>query len=332
VSAKELTITPQILGWLVHVMITFIIVVGCIAGSYPALFLSGFQPIEVLKGKLATGFKGGMFRNSLVVFQFSISIFLIIGTVVIYNQLKYIQNKDLGYDRDHVLIVNQVWTLGNKAKTFKQEVKQLAGVKSVTMTGYLPTNGANNNSSLFKDPVLDAKRAIQSSIWNVDEDYIPTLGIKMKSGRNFSIDMKTESSAIIINEAAAQLLGFSNPLNQILYLPMDSKASIMRPFHIIGVIKDFNFKSLRENVTPLVLFDSEDTGSLSIRISSSDIPSLLAQVKSKWKSMSPSLQFSYSFMDEDFDNNYRTEQRIGQIAISFTARARMIAARGLFCL
>lgn len=330
VSAKELTITPQIIGWLVPVMVTFIIVVGCIAGSYPALFLSGFQPIEVLKGKLAAGFKRGIFRSSLVVFQFSISIFLIIGTIVIYNQLKYIQNKDLGYDRDHVLIVNQVWTLGSKAKAFKQEIKQLAGVKSVTMTGFLPTNGANNNSSLFKDPVLDAKRAIQSAIWNVDEDYLPTMGIKIKTGRNFSAEMKTDSSAIIINEAAAQLLGFSNPINQLLYLPMDSKASIMKPFHIVGVIKNFNFKSLRDNVTPLILFDGEDTGCLSIRINSADIPSLLAQVKSKWKTISPNLQISYSFMDEDFDNNYRTEKRIGQIAISFTSLAIIIACLGLF--
>lgn len=330
VSAKELTITPQIIGWLLPVMIIFIIVVGCIAGSYPALFLSGFQPIEVLKGKLAAGFKGGVFRSSLVIFQFSISIFLIIGTIVIYNQLKYIQNKDLGYDRDHVLIVNQVWTLGNKAKTFKQEIKQLAGVKSVTMTGFLPTSGYNNNSTLFKDPVLDSKRAIQSSIWNVDEDYVPTLGIKMKAGRNFSIDMKTDSSAIIINEAAVQLLGFSNPINQLLYLPMDNKASVMKPFHIIGVIKNFNFKSLRENVTPLVLFDSEDTGALSIRINSTNIPGLLEQVKSKWKGVSPNLQISYSFMDEDFDNNYRTEQRIGQIAVSFTSLAIIIACLGLF--
>jgi putative ABC transport system permease protein len=330
VSAKELTITPQIVGWLVPVMITFIIVVGCLAGSYPALFLSGFQPIEVLKGKLAAGFKGGMFRSSLVVFQFSISIFLIIGTMVIYNQLKYIQNKDLGFDRDHVLIVQKVWALGKKAKTFKQEIKQLAGVKSATMTGYLPTSGTNNNSSLFKDPVLDAKKAVQSSIWNVDEDYIPTLGIKMKAGRNFSVDMKTDSSAIIINEAAAQLLGFSNPLNQLLYLPMDSKATVMKPFHIVGVIKDFNFRSLRENVTPLVLFDAEDTGSLSIRVNSANIPSLLAQIKNKWKAMSPDLQFDYSFMDEDFDNNYRAEQRIGKIAISFTSLAIVIACLGLF--
>jgi putative ABC transport system permease protein len=329
-SGKELTVTSQIMGWLLPVLAIFVIVVGCVAGSYPALFLSGFQPIEVLKGKLASGFKGGMLRSSLVVFQFAISIFLIIGTIVIYNQLKYIQSKDLGYNRDHVMIVQRVYTLGNKAKIFKQEIKQLAGVKSATLTGYLPTSGYNNNSSLFKDPVLDAKKALQSSIWNVDEDYIPTLGIKMAAGRNFSKDMSTDSTAIIINQAAVQLLGFSNPLNQNLYLPMDNMAKVMKRFHIIGVIKDFNFKSLRENVTPLVLFDSEDTGALSIRMSSADIPNLLAQVKSKWASMSPGLQFDYSFMDQDYEKNYYAEQRVGKIAIAFTSLAIVIACLGLF--
>ena len=329
-SGKELAVTPQVIAWLLPVLVIFVIVVGCIAGSYPALFLSGFQPIEVLKGKLATGFKGGTLRSSLVVFQFAISIFLIIGTIVIYNQLKYIQNKDLGYNREHVMIINRVWTLGNKAKTFKQEVKQLAGAKSVTMTGFLPTSGYNNNSSLFKDPVLDAKKAIQSSIWNVDEDYIPTLGIKLTVGRNFSRDMPTDSTGIIINQAAAQLLGFSNPLNQSLYLPMDNMAKVMKPYHIIGVMKDFNFKSLRENVTPLILFYGEDTGSLSIRMNSADIPALLSQVKAKWTSISPNLQFDYSFMDEDFDRNYRSEQRIGTIAVAFTSLAIIIACLGLF--
>lgn len=329
-SGKELVVTPQILGWLLPVLVLFIIIIGCLAGSYPALYLSGFQPIEVLKGKIAAGFKGGLLRSILVVFQFAISIVLIIGTLVIYNQLKYIQSRDLGYDREHVMIVNRVWTLGNKAKTFKQEVQRLAGVKSVTMTGFLPTSGYNNNSSLFKDPVLDAKKAIQSAIWNVDEDYVPTLGIKIKSGRNFSSKMKTDSTAIIINEAAEQLLAFSNPINQILYLPMDSKASVMKPFHIIGVMKNFNFRSLRENVTPLILFDAEDTGSLSIRMSSADIPGLLAQVKNKWAGMSPNLQFEYSFMDEDFDGIYRSEQRIGKISIAFTSLAIVIACLGLF--
>ena len=329
-AAKELIVTPQIVGWLVPVMLIFILVVGCLAGSYPALFLSGFKPIEVLKGKLSAGFRGGFLRSSLVVFQFAISIVLIIGTIVIYKQLQYIQNRDIGYDRDHVLIVNQVMTLGNKAKTFKQEVKQLAGVKSATMTGFLPTDGANNNSSVFKDPNLDAKRAVQSAIWYVDEDYLPTLGIKLKSGRNFSAEMKTDSDAIIINEAAEHLLGFQNPIDNSLYLPMDSKAKVMKRFHIIGVIRDFNFKSLKESVSPLVLFNSEDRGCLSIRMNSADIPSLLAQVKQKWTALSPNLQFNYSFMNEDYEGLYKTEQRTGKIAVAFTSLAVIIACLGLF--
>ena len=271
-----------------------------------------------------------MLRSSLVVFQFFISIVLIIGTVVIYNQLQYIQNKDVGYNRDHVMIINRTWTLGKKAKVFKDEIKQLAGVKNATMTGFLPTGGNNNNSSMFKDPVLDAKRAIQASIWTVDEDYIPTLDIKVKSGRNFSREMKTDTDAIIVNEAAEQLLGFKDPLNQLLYLPMDSKASIMKPFHIVGVIKNFNFKSLRETVTPLVLFDSEDTGALTVRMNSTDIPGLLAQLKSKWAGLSPNLQFDYSFMNENYEGNYRAEQRTGKIAVAFTSLAVIIACLGLF--
>jgi putative ABC transport system permease protein len=198
------------------------------------------------------------------------------------------------------------------------------------MTGYLPTDGANNNSSLFKDPVLDQKRAILSSIWFVDEDYVPTLGMKIIAGRNFSKDMATDSTAIILNEAAAKLLAFANPLNQKLYLPQDNMAKIMKPYHIVGVIKDFNFKSLRQNVTPMVLFNSEDRGALNIRMKSADIKILLDQVKAKWTTFSPNHAFNYSFMDKDFEKLYRTEQRTGQIAITFTSLAIVIACLGLF--
>ena len=329
-SGKELAITPHILLWLLPSLLVFIIVIGCLAGSYPAIYLSSFQPIEVLKGKLAAGFKNSVLRNVLVVGQFVISIGLIIGTLVIYNQLKYIESKDIGFNREHVMTVWDTWTLGDKAKTFKQEIKQLAGVENVSMTGYLPTDGANNNSSLFKDPVLDQKRAILSSVWSVDEDYIPTLGMKIVAGRNFSKDMATDSTAIIINESAAKLLNFSNPLNQILYEPRDNMAKIMKPYHIVGVIKDFNFKSLRENVTPMVLFNSEDRGALNIRMKSADIKTLLSQVKAKWAAFSPNHAFNYSFMDKDFEKLYRTEQRTGQIAVSFTSLAIIIACLGLF--
>lgn len=329
-AGKQLAITPGILLWLLPSLLVFIIVIGCLAGSYPAIYLSSFQPIQVLKGKLAAGFKNSVLRNVLVVGQFVISIGLIIGTLVIYNQLKYIENKDIGFNREHVMTVWDTWTLGDKAKTFKQEVKQLAGVQNVSMTGFLPTGGSDNNSSVFKDPVLDQKRAILSSIWFVDEDYIPTMGMKMVAGRNFSTQMSTDTTAIIINESAAKLLAFPNPLDQKLYVPQDNMAKIMKPYHIVGIVKDFNFKSLRENVTPMILFNSEDRGALNIRIKSSDIKALQEQIKNKWTAFSPNHAFNFSFMDQDFDKMYRAEQRQGQIAVSFTSLAIVIACLGLF--
>jgi putative ABC transport system permease protein len=329
-SGKELVVTGHLLLYVLPALLVLVIIIGCLAGSYPALFLSGFQPIDVLKGKLATGFKGGRLRSFLVVFQFAISIFLIIGTLVIYNQLKYIQNKDLGYNRDHVLIVENVWSLGNEAKTFKQQIKQLAGVQNATLTGALPTENYGNSNSLFKTPVADQKNAILPQLWTVDNDYIPTLGIKMVLGRNFSADMLTDSSAVIINETAAKMLAFSNPIDQKLYKPMDRQLKNLKQLHIIGVMKDFNFKSLRDNITPMVFQLNEDRGALSIRLNSSNIPALLAQVKSKWSALSPNQQFSYSFMDDDFDSIYRSEQRIWKIFIIFTSLAIIIACLGLF--
>lgn len=330
-AGKELIVTTQILSWLIPALFVIIIIIGCLAGSYPALFLSGFQPIDVLKGKLAAGFKGGALRSFLVVFQFAISIFLIIGTLVIYNQLKFIQNKDLGYNRDHILIVKNVWALGNGADAFKQEVRQVAGVQNATLSNSLPTdNGNDNTTSFFKDEVIDQKRAVLSHQWDVDEDYIATLDIKMVSGRNFSKDMATDSSGVIINEAFAKLLGYTNPTNQFIYRPANDQLTKMSKYHIIGVMKDFNFKSLRDNTPPLLLSLAPNMGVMSIRINTTDIPGLLAQVKNKWKDISPNQQFNYSFMEQDFDALYRSEQRMGAISVAFTSLAIIIACLGLF--
>jgi len=329
-SGKELTITVQTMVWIVPLMIALVLIIGALAGSYPALFLSGFQPIEVLKGKLASGFKGGMLRSFLVVFQFTISIFLIIGTLVIYNQLKYIQSKDLGYNRNEVFTVWNVNVLGNNTKAFKQEIKQLIGVQNATMTGALPNTGYWNSSTVFKGPIADQKNSVLSQGWIVDEDYIATLGMKMQLGRNFSRDMPTDSTAIVINETAEKMLGFKNPINQLIYYPQDSKALVLKPYHIIGVMKDFNFQSLRANVTPLILFMGNNEGGLSIRANAANIPALLNQIKSKWTAFSPNQEFNYTFMNQDFDAVYRTEQRTGTIFVSFTTLAIVIACLGLF--
>jgi putative ABC transport system permease protein len=331
ISGKELTVTPRLVGWIAPVLLAITIVVGCVAGVYPALILSGFQPIDVLKGKLAVGFKEGTLRRFLVVFQFAISIFLIIGTLVIYSQLKYIQNKNLGYNRNHVLVLNNLWTRPNGvAKTLEQQVMQIKGVKSAGLSQALPTWNYGSTRTFFKDKVIDQKRSLVSRDWGVDEAYIPTLGIKMAAGRNFSKDMLTDSSGLVINEAAANLLGYTDPLNQTLYLPEDAPGNPMKAYHIIGIMKDFNFRSLRENVTPLTFLQKQKSNALSIRFETTDIPLLLSQIKGKWKEIYPNQPFEYSFLEEDFEASYLAEQRTGSISIAFTVLAVVVACIGLF--
>jgi putative ABC transport system permease protein len=327
---KEIVIGLFSKSWLLPSLIILMLIVGLLAGSYPSFYLSAFKPIVVLKGKLAAGFKRSWLRSSLVVFQFWISIILIIGTIVIYNQINYIQKKKLGYNRDQVLVLENTDPLGTQAKAFENELLKLSGVQSATMTGFLPTSTWRTDSPIFPDASLDQKSAVSSQFWTVDENYIPTLGMQMAKGRNFSKQFLTDSSAIIVNEAAAKLLGFADPINKPLYVLSSIQNKTIVTYHIIGVVKDFNYNSLRQMVTPLALFYGKQVSKIALKINTSNIKGLISQIENKWKTMSPGQPFNYSFMNEQFNNQYRTEQRISQMSVSFAILAILIACLGLF--
>jgi putative ABC transport system permease protein len=328
-SGKDMTLNLFLKPWLLPAAILLMIIVGLIAGSYPAFYLSSFKPVQVLKGKLAKGFKSSWLRSGLVVFQFCISIILVIGTLVIYLQLNYIRNKDIGFDRSHVLIIKNTDALGRQAKVFEDEVKKLNGVENATMTGYLPTAGWRSDSPLFPDATTDTKNAVSTQIWRIDENYIPALGMKMAMGRNFSADFPTDSSGIIINEAALKLFGFKDPLNRPLYYMNDFPKKDLTKFHIIGIVKNFNFNTLREEVTPLCFLYQPQNSSIAFRVHSANLPNLISLIQNKFKNLAPQQPFSYSFMDDDFNKTYSNEQRMGGISMTFSALAILIACLGL---
>lgn len=329
-SGKQMEIGLFSRGWLVPAMLGLVLIVGVLAGSYPAFFLSAFRPIAVLKGNVAAGFKTGWLRNSLVVFQFGISIFLLVGTAVIYRQLSYIHSRELGFNREQVLVVDNAWHLGNDVRAFKEKLLKLPGVEGVTMTGFLPTSYSRNDDAIFLSPDLDTKKAISMQTWRVDENYIPVLGMKMAAGRNFSRDFLTDSNAAIVNEAAVRLMQGADPLRQDLYEFEDLQTKKLAKYHIVGVVKDFNFNSLREVVTPMVLFLHENRGQIALRVNPANAKRLVGQIGDIWRQMAPSQPFAFQFMDDAFNNIYRTEQRMGGISLSFSLLAIFIACLGLF--
>ncbi len=330
ISGKSLSISLGTLAWLLPSIIGITVVIGIMAGAYPAFFLSAFHPIEVLKGKFSVGMRGGALRSFLVIFQFAISIFLIIGTLIIYNQLNYIRNKSLGFNRDQVLQVKHINVLNKQANTFKQEIKQVPGVVSATLSSFVPTADRRWTAYLSANNNLHP-----TEFWPVDEDYLKTMDMRMDKGRDFNTQLASDSSAIIINQTAAKVMGFNDdPINKNIVYGTDQKQ-----YHIIGVVKDFNFSSLRDNVTPVALtmmtaFERKKQGdgpdNLCIKVNASNLPALIASIENKWKTFSRNQEFDYSFMDDDFDALYRTEQRTGKISLLFTSLAVLIACLGLF--
>ncbi|HMJ48857.1 MAG TPA: ABC transporter permease [Ferruginibacter sp.] len=328
IAGKQMLLKDFFTGKALLFIILLPVVVGIFAGFYPAFFLSGFRPIEVLKGKLNLGSKNFSMRSVLVVFQFATSIILIIGTIIIYKQLNYIQTKKVGFNKDQVLIINNAYSLDKNINAFKNEMLSTKGVSSGTISGFLPVNSSRNDNSFSKSPVMDTKNALSMQVWRVDYDYMKTLGIELANGRNFSKEFGSDSTAMILNESAAKILSDEDAIGKKVYSTLDDRSN--KYFTVIGVMKNFNFESLRQNIGPLCLILGTHRGLVSFKASAAELPGVLASAEKNWKAMAPGMPFSYDFLDESFDAMYRSEMRIGKIAMIFSMLAIFIACLGLF--
>ena len=326
-STKELTFGYQIKPLLGFVLLGFS--VAMLAGIYPAFYLASFQPIKIIKGKINTGNKSITLRSGLVVFQFFISVSLIISTMVVYQQMKFIQNKKLGYDKSQLLVLPNSYALGRNETFFKQEILKDSRVINATISGYKPAGPSNNSNAMFY-PEGKENQVTKTVRYNVDEQYIPTLGMKMASGRNFSKSFAADSSAIIINESAVKALNLgTKPIGQKIMAPKNGPNDQVRSYTVIGVVRDFNFKSLHEAVTPLLMILKPESG-LIIKVKTGDISNLLASMKQQWNRFGTDEPFTYEFMDELYNKTYQAETRTGRILNIFTTLTILVACLGLF--
>ncbi|MBN7817335.1 ABC transporter permease [Algoriphagus pacificus] len=300
--------------------------VGGLAGSYPAIYLSGFSPIQVLKGRLRLGSKSGGLQSSLVVFQFTVSIILIIGTLIINEQMSFILNAKVGFEKEQVIQLYGTNMLGEKDEVFKEELARLQGVESVSISDYLPLENTKRNGNSFVNEGRDnIDETISGQAWVVDEDYLSTLGIELIAGRNFDKTIASDQKATIINEEMAKELGLSDPIGKRISRYGDLS-------EIIGVVKDFRFDNLKERVEPLALFMGKSNTIMSVKINSADIPGLLETVEGKWNQFAPNLAFRYAFMDDSFAQMYDNVRRVKLILTSFAILAIVVACLGLFAL
>jgi len=300
--------------------------VGICAGLYPSFYLSRFTPSTVLKGKLATGSKSSTLRSGLVIFQFSISIILIIGTLVVNNQLNFILNSKIGFEKEQVLQLYGTNMLGDKMGTFKEELEKINGINGVSISDYLPLEGTKRNGNGFVNEGRDnLDETVFGQAWVIDEDYLETLGITLAEGRNFSEDRSTDAEATIVNQTMVNKLNLIEPLGKKI-----SRYGTL--YEIVGVVEDFKFNSMKKKVEPLCFFLGNSNTITSIKANTANMDDLLKSIERTWGAFMPNMTMRYAFMDDSFSKMYNNVSRIKAIFISFAILAIFVACLGLFAL
>lgn len=329
-SGKSLAFSVLTTGSMLGALLLITLLTGFFAGSYPAFFISAFQPVNVLKGKLKTGIRTGPLRSGLVIFQFAASVILIVGTIVVYNQLHFIQNKKLGFDKEQVIILNNTYLLGSQIEAFKDALLSQTQVINATVSSYLPTPSNRNNSAVIPEGNRGSNLTTSIQNWIVDYDYIDTLGMNIAQGRDFSREFSTDDAeAAIINQAAAKQFNWDKPVGKTLGRVVSQKGD-MKIYTVVGVVENFHFESLRETIGPLVMFLGKENSRIAFRIKTDDVSGTVALMRSKWKEFLPDQPFEYTFLDQRFYQMYESEQRIGRLFGVFAGFAIFIGCLGLF--
>ena len=332
ISGKDILINSMTNPTILAGFVGLFLIIGLIGGSYPAFFLSAFRPVEVIQGKLKRGAKSSVLRIVLVSFQFAVSIILIIGTFTVNTQLKFVRSKNLGYDKDHVIVMQMRSTeTQNKYEAIKEAIKRNPNVINVSASTTSPLGTSDFSVHHAVGKPEDELNMLWAQM--VDENYIDTYKMEIVQGRNFSKDFTSDKNeAIIINEAAVKKIGWQNdPINK--QLERFTSPTTKQTYTVVGVVKDYHFQSLHQQIEPMMLYYTSPYGNfsrLSVRVRPENIQETITFLETTWTQFDTQYPFEYSFVDDQYDALYRTEVRLGKLFSYFTTLAILIGCLGLF--
>lgn len=329
ISGKSFAMQHMFTGGTWMILLAAFVITGLLAGTYPALFLSSFRPAAILRGEIARGAGSGRLRSVLVVFQFTITIVMIIATIVVFNQLDFIQSKKLGYDKDKVLLVNDAWIVRQSMEPFKTRLLQHPGIENVSVSSYLPTPSQRRHDYWWPQSSPTKDNGMTVAEWHVDNEYLSTMGLTLVEGRDFDKAFAADSASIIVNEAFVKKFGIKNPIGTVLNSYVKNNPPTVGSFTIIGVIKNFHSENLKFEIAPLILKRGRSYGTVAIKYNTANVEGLVADVQEIWNEISEGQPFDYSFLDTEYNTTYKTEVRIGELLSLFAILTIVIGSLGL---